>query len=68
MRVTRDRGVDLGHIEGVVMNIVVLPNTATREPAAFALEKFHSKICAPTRIAGCSVPLESRAGIPNRRT
>ncbi|WP_157056036.1 hypothetical protein [Candidatus Burkholderia verschuerenii] len=50
------------------MILVVLPNTATRGSAAFALEKFHSKICAPTRIAGCSAPLEARTGTPNRRT
>jgi hypothetical protein len=68
MRVARDRGVDLGHIEGAVLNTAVLPIVATRPPTAFALEKFHSKICAPTRIAGRSARLEARAGIPNRRT
>ncbi len=33
MRITRDHG----HIEGSVMNFVVLLNTATRDSAAFAL-------------------------------
>jgi hypothetical protein len=57
MPVTHDRDVDPGHIEGAVMSL-----------GGLRQDQFHSKICAPTRIAGVSASHSVLAGTPNRRT
>jgi hypothetical protein len=65
MRVTRDRGVDPGHIEGAVN--AYRPTFTPWQSGGLRQDSFTRKICAPTRIAGIFAFLEALAGTPNRR-
>lgn len=68
-RAIRDRGVDLGHIEGVVVSLAVSPLPRHIQAIhPLSQEKSYSKICAPTRIVGVSAFPSAHAEPPNRRT
>ena len=66
-RATRDRGADLGHIEGVVVRVAVtgMPPHIGHSPAFARKVSFEN--LRPTRIVGVSAFRSTHADTPNRR-